>query len=140
MGASREKYYRGLFVVAAIYDVVLGIVFTFAAPWAFGMLGISDQMPVGGYLPLIGSFLFVIGVAYWLISRGDLHRNQDLITVGTLYKLAYSAVAFSFWAMGQLPHLAFGAVFGVADLVFLVLMIECLMFLRSHPAPAAAAK
>jgi hypothetical protein len=77
-------------------------------------------------------------VAYYLIYRGDLHRNSDLIVVGILYKLAYSSIALLFWVRGEIPHVLFGLLFGVADLVFLVLMVECLRYLRAHPQGAAA--
>ena len=133
MESSRQIFYRGLFLVAAIYDVVLGIVFTFFGGWAFDLLGIRDKMPGGAYVPLLGAFLFVIGAAYFLIYRGDLYRNWDLIVVGALYKLAYSSIAFVFWAIGQIPHALFAVLFGVADAVFLVLMLECLIYLRAHP-------
>ena len=128
MEAARERYYRGLFLVATMYDVVLGITFTFFYKAAFGLLNIRD--PGGGYVPLLGAFVFVIGVGYFLIYRGDLQRNWDLIAVGTLYKLAYSSGAFVFWAVGEVPHVIFAALFGVADAVFFVLMLECLLYLR----------
>lgn len=136
MTRSRERYYRGLYLAAAAYDIALGIVFTFFYRAAFDVLNIAEPPPGGGYLPLIGSFLFVIGVGYALILRGDLWRNRDLVAVGALYKLAYSTVAFVFWALGDLPHILFAAAFGVVDAVFLVLMVECLVFLVRH-APAA---
>ncbi len=98
---------------------------------AFAALGISEKLPVfGGYLALLGAFVFVIGVAYALISRGDLLRNADLIFIGALYKLAYSATAFYYWAAGSLPHVVFGALFGVVDAIFFVLMAECWLGLR----------
>ena len=126
MKPAKEKYYRGLFTVAAFYDLVLGLAFTFFPARVFAALNISDQLPAfGGYLTLLGAFVLVIGIAYALIARGDLLRNADLILVGTLYKLAYAAAAFYYWWMGSLPHVAFAAVFGVADAVFFVLMAEC---------------
>jgi len=82
-------------------------------------LNISDKLPAfGGYLTLLGAFVLVIGIAYALIARGELLRNADLILVGTLYKLAYSGTAFYYWSQGNLPHIAFAALFGVADAVF----------------------
>jgi len=126
MNLAREKYYRGLFKTASFYDVVLGITFTFFPAHAFAALGISEKLPAfGGYLTLLGTFLLVIGIGYFLIARGELRRNADLILVGTLYKLAYAGTAFYYWAQGSLPHVAFGALFGVADAVFFVLMAEC---------------
>lgn len=136
MEPSRERYYRGLFLVAAIYDIVLGIAFTFFHGPVFDMVGVTP--PGSGYVPLLGSFLFVIGVAYYLIWRGDLYQERNMILIGTLYKLAYSAIAFIYWAMGDIPHVLFAAVFGVADLIFFVLMLECWIFLGRRQAGAAA--
>ena len=134
MSPTREKYYRGLFLTSAIYDGVLGIVFTFFSGRAFAALGIREKLPeYGGYISLLGAFVFVIGVAYYLISRGDLRRNLDLILVGTLYKLAYCATVFYYALMGNVPHVIFVALFGVADLLFFVLMAEGYNFLRKTP-------
>jgi hypothetical protein len=133
MNPIREKYYRTLFNIAAVYDLALGITFAFLPIQAFAALGIVDKLPVfRGYLRLLGAFVLLIGFAYCLIARGDLRRNADLILVGTLYKLAYSAIAFYYWFQGSLPHIAFAALFGVADAVFCVLMAECLWFLKSE--------
>ena len=133
MKPAKEKYYRGLFTIAAFYDLVLGITFTFCPARAFDALGIGDKLPVfGGYITLLGAFVLVIGIAYALISRGDLRCNADLILIGTLYKLAYSATAFYYWSAGSLPHVAFGALFGVADAVFFVLMAECYWSLKAE--------
>jgi len=126
MNPVRATFYRRLFTVAGLYDVLLGITFTFFPARAFAALGITDKLPAfGGYLTLLGAFVLVIGIAYFLIARSDLRRNTDLILVGTLYKLAYAGTAFYYWSQGSLPHIAFGALFGVADAVFFVLMAEC---------------
>ena len=131
MKPAKEKYYRGLFTIAALYDLLLGVTFTFFPARAFSALGISEKLPAfGGYVTLLGAFVLVIGIAYALISRGNLRYNADLILVGTLYKLAYSVTAFYYWAAGSLPHIAFGALFGVADAVFFVLMAECWLRLQ----------
>jgi hypothetical protein len=133
MNPARVKYYRSLFYIAAVYDVLLGITFTFFPARAFAALGIGEKLPVfGGYLALLGAFVLVIGVAYFLIARGDLRRNSDLILVGTLYKLSYSATAFYYWSQGNLPHVAFAALFGVGDAVFFVLMAECYWSLQQE--------
>lgn len=130
MNKSRIKYYKTLFLIASVYDILLGIVFTLFYRSAFAFLMISDTLPkFGGYLSLIGAFLFVIGIAYYLIYRGDLIKNRDLIFVGLLYKLAYSATAFFYFAIGQVPHMLFVSLFGVIDLIMFLLMTECYIFL-----------
>lgn len=137
MTPSRERYYRALFLAAAIYDIVLGIVFTFFYRRAFDLLDMSDKLPGSAYVPLIGSFLFVIGVGYFLIYRGDLRRNRDLIVVGTLYKMAYATIALVFWCIGDVPHVIFAALFGTVDAVLFVLMLECLVHLSKNERAAA---
>jgi len=133
MKPAKEKYYRSLFAIAAVYDILLGITFTLFPVRAFDALGIREKLPAfGGYLTLLGAFVFVIGIAYLLIASGDLRRNRDLILVGTLYKLAYSATAFYYWSVGNVPHVIFVALFGVADAVFFVLMAECCWSLKKE--------
>jgi hypothetical protein len=131
MDRRRERYYKTVFLIAAIYDIILGIIFTFFYEFAFSMLGIIYELPnYGAYLSLIGSFLFVIGIGYLLIFLGDLQRNLHLIIVGTLYKLAYSSVAIFYLIIGEYPHIIFISLFGVMDLIFFILMLECVIYIR----------
>ena len=130
MSERRKSYYKSLFLVATIYDLVLGIVFIFFNRQLFELLGATDSLPeFGGFILLIGAFLFVIGIAYLLIYLGDLQQNRDLITVGALYKLAYCSIAFYCLAIGDYPHLIFISLFGVTDLIFFVTMAECRIYL-----------
>ena len=131
MSPKREKFYRGLFLIATIYDVSLGIIFTFFYRAPFKMLGIANKLPASGaYLSLIGAFLFVIGIAYYLIYRGDLLKNRDLVTVGTFYKLAYCLVVVYYAVIGDVPHMLFVFLFGGCDFIFFILMLECRLYLQ----------
>ena len=131
MSAGRERWYRILFWLAAIYDLTLGIVFLFFYRPVFEALGIEDTLPEHtSFLSLIAAFLFVIGIAYVFIARGDLVRNSDLVAVGALYKLAYFSVALWYLIGGVYPHIVFFVVFGLADLAFLIAMVECWWFVR----------
>ena len=136
MNPSRLRYYRALYLIGAIYDIALGIVFLFFARWSFDQLNIPEKYPEGGFLQLIGAFVLVLGIGYFLIYRGDLRRNLDLIAVGTLYKLAYTGVGACIAIFDEVPHMIFLVVFGIADAAFLVLMAECWLYLRSHPTTA----
>ncbi|NQT59525.1 MAG: hypothetical protein HQ557_11145 [Bacteroidetes bacterium] len=128
MEKRRETYYRILFLCGAIYDIVLGIIFTLFYKQVFKMLKVDP--PSGPYVMLIGAFLIVIGIAYLLVYLSNLKKNQDLIAVGTLYKLAYMTIAIVALASGTIPHILFALVFGVADAVFFVLMGECWLYIR----------
>jgi hypothetical protein len=133
MNTSKLKYYKGLFLFTAVYDMIFGIVFTFFPKWPYELMGISQKLPEYlAYLSLIGAFLFVIGVAYFLIYRGDLQKNIDLILVGVLYKLAYFSITFFYFAIDDIPHILFFVVFGVFDFVMFILMTECYISIRKQ--------
>lgn len=137
MTDSRRLYYRWLYGIATVYDVVLGIIFLFFARWAFETLDILESYPVEGYIQLIGAFVLVLGIGYFMIWRGDLWTNRDLVAIGALYKLAYTGVGFYIAATAEAPHWIFVWGFGVADALFFVLMVECLVYLYRHrPEPA----
>jgi len=126
MSESKLKYYKGLFLIAAVYDLILGVVFTFFTAPAFNLLGIPEKLPeFPGYLTLIGAYLLIIGVAYYLIYRGDLYKNRDLILIGVLYKFAYCTITFYYFIVGDIPHILFLGLFGVIDVIMFVLMAEC---------------
>lgn len=137
MTHPRQQYYRGLFGVAAVYDTALGVIFLFFGRWAFEALDISAKYPEGGYLSLIGAFVLVLGIGYYLIWRRDFWQNRDLILVGTLYKLAYTGVGVYISVTSEVPHALFLWGFGMADAVFFLLMAECLIYLYRHRAEEA---
>jgi len=133
MTPARERWYRTLFWMAAVYDIVLGITFLLFSEPVFAWIGIEDTLPeYTSYISLIAAFLLVIGIAYVLLAVGDLYRNKDLITVGVLYKVAYFGVAFAYLIIGVYPHILFFVVFGLADLVFAFAMAECRGFIGRH--------
>ena len=126
MSESRLKYYKGLFLLVAVYDIILGIIFMFFTKSTFEFLGIPEKLPeFDGYLTLIGVYVLILGIAYYLIYKGDLQKNRDLILIGVLYKLGYCAVTFYYFIIGDIPHVLFLALFGVIDFIMFILMLEC---------------
>lgn len=113
-------FFRGVFLVAALYDLVLGLAFFFLYPWVYGTLGIA--LPTEpAYLHAAAGFVFVQGIMYLLVYR-NMERNVDLVLVGVIYKAVYSGVAFFHWGTGTLPHSIF-ALFGFLDVIFLALFV-----------------
>lgn len=120
---------RALFVVAAAYDIILGIAFFFLHGPIFAALAIP--LPTNtSYIHITAAFVFVQGVGYWLVAR-DLARNHDLVRLGVIYKAMYVTVALYELALGQLISDVF-LWFAIFDLVFLMLFVE---FLRRRGRP-----
>ena len=118
------RFWKPFFLVAAVYDAVLGAVFFFFYGPLFHALGITLPNNTS-YIHITTAYIFVQGLSYWFVSR-NLVKNVDLVKVGIVYKIIFAGLAFYYLAIGQLltPLLA---VFGVVDVVFTVFFIRFLM-------------
>jgi hypothetical protein len=123
--------WRTFFLVAAIYDIVLGVAFfVFYGP-LFSALGI--ELPNNtSYIHLTAAFVFTQGLGYWFVYQ-DAPANLGIVKLGIVYKAIFSGLTFYYLAIGELLHPVF-LVFGVADLLFLA---GFWLFLR-RPAEVAA--
>lgn len=125
--------WRTFFLVAALYDILLGVGFFFAYGPLFEVLGIALPNNTS-YIHLTAAFVFVQGVGYWLVYQ-DPAANVGIVKLGIVYKAVFAVLAFWYLAIGQLLHPAF-LVFAVADLAFLV---GFWLFLRAPEARTATA-
>ena len=125
--------WRTFFLVAAVYDIVLGVAFFLLYGPLFSALGI--ELPNNtSYIHLTAAFVFTQGLGYWFVYQ-DPPANLGIVKLGIVYKAIFSGLAFYYLAIGQLLHPVF-LVFGVADLLFL---IGFWLFLRQPSEVAAAA-
>ncbi len=123
-GPGTLSFFKTFFLVAALYDVVLGAVFFFFYGPIFDLLNVA--LPDNtSYLHLTAGFVFVQGIGYWFVYRNML-RNVDLVKLGVIYKGIYSLVAVYYLAIGELPDAVF-AWFAVLDVLFLLGFVRFLM-------------
>lgn len=125
--------WRTFFLVAALYDIVLGIGFFFLFDPLFAMLGIALPNNTS-YIHLTAGFVFVQGLGYWLVYT-DAPANLGIVKLGIVYKAIFAGLGFYYLAIGQLLHPAF-LVFAVADLFFLAGFV--LFLRRTSERPAVA--
>lgn len=124
--------WRTLFLVAALYDVVLGLLFFLFGEMLLEAIGM-ELPPHIAYIQLAAVFVVVQGLSYWFVFR-DPPGNLGLVRVGVLYKLAYSGLATYYLVIGQLPS-PFFIPWAVFDLLFLVGFV---LFLRAASASRSA--
>ncbi len=108
---------RALFVVAAVYDGFLGLLFLFAAGWVFRTFGVAPPNHMG-YVQFPACLLIVFAIMFLAIASQPA-KNRNLIPYGMLLKVSYCGVVFWHWFISQVPYM--WKPFAVADLVFLVL-------------------
>ncbi len=127
LSAETRSRTRALFLVAAVYDLALGVAFFLFYDPIYDALGapLPDNT---GYIHLLAGFVFVQGLGYWLVHRNPV-RNVDLVWVGASYKAIFSGVAFAYAAFSELPDNIF-LVFGVLDVAFLAAFLWFLWEVR----------
>ena len=122
---TNERAYRILFLIAALYDFILGFVF-----FVFMRFFLEDifKLPsplYPAFFQAAAAFVFVMGVGFYFVYR-NMYRNIDIVKLGIIFKLFYTGLAFYYVFFGGMPWIF--SVFGFLDLVFIVFFV---FFLRA---------
>ncbi|RPJ29978.1 MAG: hypothetical protein EHM17_01510 [Verrucomicrobiaceae bacterium] len=106
-----------LFIIAALYDGILGIVFLCAPGRVFEAYGTTPPNHPG-YVQFPAALLIIFAIMFAMIAR-DPVNNRRLIPYGILLKLSYCGIVLLHWLDGGIPGM--WKPFAIFDLVFLVL-------------------
>lgn len=124
------RWIPALFLAAALYDGLLGLVFLFfpLAPFAW-----FEATPPNhpGYLQFPALLLIVFGFMFLQVAQDPL-KGRILIPYGILLKAAYVGVVGWYWATENLP--GFWKPFVVADTVMGGGFLLAYFALKSRPA------
>ena len=114
-----------LFVVAALYDGLLGLLFLFAANAVFQWLKVTPPNHLG-YVQFPGALLVVFALMFLAVAMNPV-KNRNLIPYGILLKVSYCTVVFFHWFTTGIPGM--WKPFAIFDLIFMVLFIWAYMHL-----------
>ena len=105
---------RVLYVVASLYDLVLGLAFIVAAPAIFSAAGIVPPNH-WGYVHFAAGLLVVFALMFLSIARQPV-ENRNLVVYGILLKVCYVLTVCWHWYAGGIP--AMWKYFAVVDALF----------------------
>jgi hypothetical protein len=108
-----------LFLVAALYDGLLGLAFLVAADAIFQWARVTPPNHPG-YVQFPGALLMIFGVMFAVIARRP-RENRGLVPYGILLKVSYCGVAGYHWLANGIPGL--WKPFVVIDLAFMALFV-----------------
>jgi hypothetical protein len=108
---------RLLFVIAGLYDFIIGLVFLFFGPRLFEATGVP-QPNHWSYIQFGSLLLIIFGTMFFGVAY-DPVANRNLIPYGMLLKLSYTGLATYYWVTTDIPMLF--KPFAIIDAVMLVL-------------------
>lgn len=110
---------RLLFVVAAVYDGLLGLAFLLAGPSVFKWFSVTPPNH-WGYIHFPAALLLVFAVMFSAIAARP-ETNRNLIPYGMLLKLSFSGLVVYHWVAGGIPNM--WKPFAIIDALFLVAFV-----------------
>jgi hypothetical protein len=113
------KLVRGLFLIAAVYDGVLGIIFLFQPGLAFEMFEVVPPNHFG-YVQFSAILLLIFAAMFLRVARDPI-TNRFIMLYGVALKTGYSGLVFYYLLTTGVP--AMWVPWAWADLVFLVLFL-----------------
>ena len=108
---------RVLFVIAGLYDFIIGLTFLFFGSELFDSAGVP-QPKHWAYIQFGSLMLMVFGTMFLTIAVNP-HQNRNLIPFGMLLKLSYTSLCGYYWMTTDCPTLF--KPFAVIDGAMLVL-------------------
>ncbi len=108
---------EALFVIAAVYDGLLGAAFLFF-PALIYRLGNVTPPNHWAYVQFPATLLLIFALMFVAIARNP-GQNKNLILYGILLKLSYCGIASAYWLTDGIPGL--WKPFAIVDLVMAAL-------------------
>jgi hypothetical protein len=121
------KWIKPFYIVASLYDGILGLLFLIVPTQLFDMTRIPPPNHIG-YVQFPSMLLVVFAIMFWKIARNP-SRNKNLIIYGILLKVSYCSVVLSHWLVGNIPII--WVPFAVFDLCFMIGFIAALKQIKT---------
>jgi|SRR5271167_1169662 len=125
MEFNRNLYARSLFVTAACFNWVVGLLLLADFPLAARLIGLSDSPKV--WVHLVAATIVLFGAAYWLVAKQP-ERYRPFAGLGAAGKLTFAAIIYFHWFAGDAPSRL--AMLVSVDVIFAVLFLRYLLFRR----------
>ena len=124
---KNEKSYRNLFLIAALYDFILGfVVFVFLRFFFEDIFEIPYPL-YPAFFQAAAAFAFAMGVGFYFVYL-NMYRNIDIVKLGIVFKLFYTGLASYHVFFQGMPWIF--SVFGLLDLIFIVFFVFFLLAIR----------
>ena len=92
----KEGYYKGLYLVGALYDIILGFGFLLFYKIIYDVLGMNLP-PNPAYLSMCAMMIGLYGVLLFMIYQNP-RNSQKMIIYASLIKFGFVTVVLYYWS------------------------------------------
>ena len=128
-----REWIRPLFLVAAVYDILLGLAFLVAFRPIYAAFGVTLPNH-DAYVLFAAALVAIFGIGFYFVARNP-ERNRDIIKLGILLKLSYAGIVLAYSFRHEIPTM--WVPFAYADLLFMIAFLAALRALAAGRASAA---
>ena len=125
----KEKYYKSLYLIGSLYDILLGFGFLLLYKPIYALLGMNlPDNPA--YLSCCAMLIGLYGILLFMIYK-DIKNSRNMVIYASLVKFGFfGVVVFHYFFTGsRFIDLPFRILAG-ADLIFGILFLESLRFIK----------
>ncbi|MFX0064200.1 MAG: hypothetical protein ACFFC7_18665 [Candidatus Hermodarchaeota archaeon] len=123
---ERRDYYRYLFLIGAIWNWLIGVIFIVASIFltdVYTMFGTQEPLSLV-WFHIFFIFVIIFGIGYFWVGQ-DIDKNHGIVKMGIIAKLSVVVVFFYYVLIGDFNLLAMGP--PIVDLIFAILFLEFLI-------------
>jgi hypothetical protein len=125
----KEGYYKGLYRIAALYDLILGFGFLLFYKAIYNLFGMNIP-PNPAYLSLCAMLIGLYGILLFMISK-DPKNSRNMIIYASLIKFGFVIIVLYYWLFMGIEYVDIPfRIFAGMDLIFGLLFLQSLKFAK----------
>ncbi len=126
---DKKSYYKYLFLISAIWNWIIGIIFFLIPlvwPAGFGFFGVAVP-PSNIFIHAFFGLVFIFGIGYFIIFL-DINKNHAILIIGAVSKGFVFVNFLVYLILGEFNFIGFIPV--IIDLIFACLFVEFLIGIK----------
>ncbi len=120
---DKKKYYKKLFLSAAIWNWIVGLtllMLSFINPNILPLFGVETP-PSLVFMQMLFILVIVFGIGLFIVYQ-DLDKNKDIVIMSIIEKVSFFVVYLIYFIFGDVNFLVL--LLNIIDLIFGILFIE----------------
>ena len=124
---DKEKYYKYVFLVAACYNILNGLIFIIISLLKDAAIFTTFGVPMPNsmiWLQLSLLLILILGLGYVIVAM-DISQNHGLVIIGGISKVVFFIITLIYFGLSEVGIMV--VLLGGVDILFVCLFTEFLL-------------